>query len=116
MFVRFELRMATDLGVNVHYNSPLGNADGEQSVSSFKEQGYDAVFLGMGLAAPKVPKEFQGGEEGILTAKSFLPKVSEAAKGGMCSCKVGNHVLENPSPCLFVRALACMSWCIRLPV
>jgi dihydropyrimidine dehydrogenase (NADP+) len=76
-----------DLGVQVQYGKKLGT-DG-LSIEELKKQGYESVFVGIGLPEPKVDKIFDGltTNEGFYTSKSFLPLVSKASKPGMCACK-----------------------------
>ncbi len=84
--VMFEKKLMEDLGVRVHYKKPLGP---NMSVKSLRKEGYEAVFLGLGLPEPKTIKVFDGMTEknGYYTSKSFLPAVAKASKPGMCSCK-----------------------------
>lgn len=48
------------------------------------DDGYEAVFLGMGLPDPKLIPMFQGltQENGFYTSKDFLPVVASASKPG----------------------------------
>jgi len=85
--VEFEVSLLKDLGVCIQYGTALGSHI--PSLLSLRDQGYEAVFLGIGLPAPKKIDVFQGlGEkEGYLTSKDFLPRVSAGSKAGMCACK-----------------------------
>lgn len=85
--VDFEVNLMKDLGVKVEYGKKLGQNG--LSVTNLKNQGYEAVFLGIGLPEPKVDPIFQGltTAEGFYTSKNFLPLVSKASKPGMCACK-----------------------------
>merc|ERR1712137_266376 len=85
--VKFEIDQMRDLGVKVVTGKELG-VDGF-SIQSLKADGNVAIFLGIGLGAPRVTPIFDGltEESGFYTSKSFLPAVSKASKPGMCSCK-----------------------------
>lgn len=82
----WEVNLMTDLGVKVFYNKELGK---DFTVESLRGEGYEAVFLGVGLPSPKIAPEFEGlGEEhGFYTSKSFLPVVAQGSKPGLCGCK-----------------------------
>jgi dihydropyrimidine dehydrogenase (NADP+) len=58
-------------------------------LKQIKEQGYSAVFVGIGLPKPRVASIFKGLtlEQGFYTSKDFLPRVASASKPGLCSCK-----------------------------
>lgn len=70
-----------DLGVKIEYKKELGR---DFTVESLKNDGYDAVFLGVGFPSPNVAPQFKGltEEMGFYTSKSFLPLVSKASKPG----------------------------------
>ena len=55
------------------------------TLESLKEEGYAAVFIGIGNPEPKTLPMFAGLSEemGYFTSKGFLPKVSLASKAGM---------------------------------
>lgn len=84
--VLFEKKLMEDLGVRVHYQKELGR---DFSVADLHKQGYEAVFLGIGLPDPKRIKVFDGLSEknGYYSSKTFLPAVSKASKAGLCACK-----------------------------
>ena len=46
--------------------------------------GYEAIFIGIGLPEPKVVPTFEGltSENGFYTSKDFLPVVAMASKPG----------------------------------
>lgn len=48
------------------------------------ENGYEAVFLGIGLPEPKIIPIFDGlsVDQGFYTSKNFLPLVAESSKPG----------------------------------
>jgi dihydropyrimidine dehydrogenase (NADP+) len=50
------------------------------------EEGYQAIFLGIGLPEPKIIPVFEGltKDMGFYTSKSFLPSVAKGSKAGMC--------------------------------
>ncbi|XP_046578093.1 dihydropyrimidine dehydrogenase [NADP(+)]-like isoform X1 [Haliotis rubra] len=85
--VDFEIQLMKDLGVKVETGRSLSTAD--ISLKSLQQQGYKAVFIGIGLPDPKKIPIFANLTEdmGFQTSKSFLPKVAAASKSGMCSCK-----------------------------
>lgn len=84
--VQFELSLLQDLGVRIQYNTTFGK---DITFDSLQKDGHEAIFLGIGLPAPKKVEVFDGvGEkEGYFTSKDFLPRVSAGSKPGMCSCK-----------------------------
>uniref|UniRef100_A0A8C4DAF7 Dihydropyrimidine dehydrogenase [NADP(+)] n=1 Tax=Dicentrarchus labrax TaxID=13489 RepID=A0A8C4DAF7_DICLA len=85
--VQFEIDLMKDLGVKVVCEKGLG-IDG-MSLSSLKEEGFTAVFIGIGLPQANRAKIFQGltMDQGFFTSKDFLPMVASASKKGMCQCR-----------------------------
>lgn len=86
--VDFEVQLMKDLGVKVEYGKMLGQNG--LTVKNLKEKdGFEVVFVGIGLPEPKVEPLFDGltPEQGFYSSKTFLPKVSKASKPGMCACK-----------------------------
>eukprot|EP01133_Synstelium_polycarpum_P008440 gene8440-9927_t len=85
--VDFEVKLMKDLGIKVEFGKALG-VDG-LTVESLKKDGYEAVYLGIGMPEAKIDKVFQGltTAEGFYTSKDYLPLVSKASKPGMCGCK-----------------------------
>ena len=83
--VKFELKLAQDLGVRVHYQKELGR---DFTLHSLRQEGYEAVFVGIGLPDANSSAVFEGldSSHGFYTSKDFLPQVSEASKS-LCSCK-----------------------------
>lgn len=55
-----------------------------QMFQGLLKDGYQAIFLGIGLPQPKVIPVFEGltEEMGFYTSKSFLPAVSKGSKAG----------------------------------
>jgi len=92
--VDFEVSLMKDLGVKVEYNKELGR---DFTVESLKKDGYQAVFLGIGLPDPKRESIFNGltPEQGFYTSKDFLPLVMNATKDGMCGCKASASQLPH---------------------
>jgi len=84
--VNFEVSLMKDLGVKVEYGKKLGE---HFTVESLKKDGYEAIFVGIGLPEPKVEPMFEGltPSQGFYTSKDFLPLVTKASKPGMCGCK-----------------------------
>ncbi|XP_065905312.1 dihydropyrimidine dehydrogenase [NADP(+)]-like [Dysidea avara] len=85
--VSFEVELMKDLGVKVELGKGLGK-DG-LSVKGLLSEGYEAIFLGIGLPEPKIVPIFDGLtiEQGFYTSKNFLPVVAQSSKPGMCACK-----------------------------
>uniref|UniRef100_A0A0B7B8B4 Dihydropyrimidine dehydrogenase [NADP(+)] n=1 Tax=Arion vulgaris TaxID=1028688 RepID=A0A0B7B8B4_9EUPU len=85
--VDFEVDLMKDLGVKVVTERSLHKSD--ITISSLRQNGYKAIFIGIGLPDPKkidIFKELTQ-EQGFFTSKNFLPWASEASKAGMCRCK-----------------------------
>ncbi|XP_037936365.1 dihydropyrimidine dehydrogenase [NADP(+)]-like [Teleopsis dalmanni] len=85
--VNFEISLVKDLGVKFEMNRSLSVKD--LTINGLLESGHDAIFLGIGLPEPKVDPIFKGLNEsmGFYTSKSFLPKVADGSKPGLCACK-----------------------------
>lgn len=85
--VNFEVELMKDLGVKVVNGKALSTKD--LTLEGLKGQGYEAVFLGIGLPDSKRIPIFEDltEEMGFYTSKDFLPKVAKASKAGMCACK-----------------------------
>nr|AAH80003.1 MGC81821 protein [Xenopus laevis] len=84
--VSFEIELMKDLGVKVIEGKGLGMNG--MNIRSLKEEGFKAIFIGIGLPQPKIDDVFTGLtiEHGFYTSKDFLPLVSKASKQGMCAC------------------------------
>ncbi|KAM9326309.1 dihydropyrimidine dehydrogenase [NADP(+)] [Gastrophryne carolinensis] len=84
--VNFEIELMKDLGVKVIEGKGLGMHG--TNIRSLKEQGYAAIFIGIGLPEPKIDDVFKNltSEQGFYTSKDFLPRVAKASKLGMCAC------------------------------
>ncbi|XP_037070102.1 dihydropyrimidine dehydrogenase [NADP(+)]-like [Pollicipes pollicipes] len=85
--VSFEIDLMKDLGVKIVTGRSFSQQD--LTLKSLKADGYEAVFLGIGLPQPKKIAIFENltEEMGFYTSKDFLPRVAAASKPGMCSCK-----------------------------
>ncbi|XP_078264409.1 dihydropyrimidine dehydrogenase [NADP(+)]-like isoform X2 [Rhinoraja longicauda] len=85
--VKFEVALMKDLGVKVVHGKGLG-IEG-MTLETLKEDGYNAVFIGIGLPEPKGDLIFKDltVEHGFYTSKEFLPLVAKASKPGMCACR-----------------------------
>ncbi|CAG5999194.1 unnamed protein product [Menidia menidia] len=59
------------------------------TLKSLKEDGYKAVFIGIGLPQANRAQIFQGltVDQGFYTSKDFLPMVASASKKGLCGCR-----------------------------
>lgn len=84
--VNFEIELMKDLGVKIICGKSLSTD--EMTLSSLKENGYRAAFIGIGLPEPKKDHIFQGltQVQGFYTSKDFLPLVAKSSKTGMCAC------------------------------
>lgn len=80
-----EIQMIFNMGVKIHFNSELGR---DFTLTSLKEQGYDAVFIGIG--APIGWKLGISGEDatGVTEALSFLREYNESGR-----VNVGKNVI-----------------------
>ncbi|XP_042884365.1 dihydropyrimidine dehydrogenase [NADP(+)]-like [Penaeus japonicus] len=85
--VKFEVDLMKDLGVKVHHGRKLGMSD--ITVKGLQKDGYEAIFVGIGLPTPKKIGIFAdlNIDMGFYTSKDFLPLVTAASKPGMCACK-----------------------------
>lgn len=95
--VNFEIQLMKDLGVKIVPNKALTTADNGLTVKNLLEQdGYKAIFLGIGLPNPNIDPIFQHltTNEGFYTSKNFLPSVAKGSKAGMCACKSSLPVLS----------------------
>uniref|UniRef100_A0A8C4UTX8 Dihydropyrimidine dehydrogenase [NADP(+)] n=1 Tax=Falco tinnunculus TaxID=100819 RepID=A0A8C4UTX8_FALTI len=84
--VNFEAELVKDLGVKIMFSKGL--AMGGMTLRTLKEDGYEVVFIGIGLPEPNRDSIFQGlrMDQGFYTSKDFLPLVAMASKPGMCAC------------------------------
>uniref|UniRef100_A0A3Q2VX81 Dihydropyrimidine dehydrogenase [NADP(+)] n=1 Tax=Haplochromis burtoni TaxID=8153 RepID=A0A3Q2VX81_HAPBU len=85
--VQFEINLMKDLGVKVVCEKGLG-VNG-MTLKSLKEDGFKAVFIGIGLPQANRAEIFKGltVDQGFFTSKDFLPMVASASKKGMCQCR-----------------------------
>jgi len=90
--VDFEINLMKDLGVKVEYEKSLGK---DFTVQSLKDQGFEAVYVGIGMPQPKLDPVFRGltTENGFFTSKEILPAVSKASKPGVCACSSAAQTL-----------------------
>ncbi|KAM6066496.1 dihydropyrimidine dehydrogenase [NADP(+)] isoform 2-T2 [Chlamydotis macqueenii] len=84
--VNFEAELVKDLGVKIIFSKGLA-MDG-MTLHTLKEEGYEVVFIGIGLPEPNRDSIFKGlrMDQGFYTSKDFLPLVAMASKPGMCAC------------------------------
>lgn len=85
--VDFEIKLMQDIGVKIITGKSLGT---DFTISSLHNQeGYDAIFIGIGLPEAKKLSIFEKltTENGFYTSKDFLPRVSLPSKPGLCKCK-----------------------------
>lgn len=108
--VDFEIQFMQDLGVKVHYDSPLSKKgdltitkllNGSKSHPNIPDDGFKAIFVGIGKPQPKIAPIFHGLNEsiGFYTSKNFLPLVSRASK-----TKFELDSVRINSPRLFMRS------------
>ncbi|XP_073705526.1 dihydropyrimidine dehydrogenase [NADP(+)] [Garra rufa] len=85
--VQFEIDLMMDLGVKVVLEKGLGQNG--MTLTSLKKEGFQVVFVGIGLPQANRDKIFEGltTEQGFYTSKDFLPLVAKASKIGMCNCR-----------------------------
>ncbi|XP_061695332.1 dihydropyrimidine dehydrogenase [NADP(+)] isoform X3 [Syngnathoides biaculeatus] len=85
--VQFEIDLMKDLGVKVVCEKGLG-MDG-MTLNSLREDGFKAIFIGIGLPQANRAEIFNGlsMDQGFFTSKDFLPMVATASKKGMCQCR-----------------------------
>ncbi|CAB3224409.1 unnamed protein product [Arctia plantaginis] len=85
--VKFEVDLVKHLGVKFETGRKLSTKD--ITVNGLLNDGFSAVFLGIGLPEPKNIPIFKGltQEMGFFTSKDFLPLVSKGSKKGLCACK-----------------------------
>ncbi|KAA0719089.1 Dihydropyrimidine dehydrogenase [NADP(+)] [Triplophysa tibetana] len=85
--VQFEIDLMKDLGVKVVLEKGLGQNG--MTLTSLMEEGFQVVFIGIGLPQANRDKIFEGLtlEQGFYTSKDFLPLVAKASKKGMCKCR-----------------------------
>ncbi|CAF0828642.1 unnamed protein product [Brachionus calyciflorus] len=88
--VKFEIDLMTDLGVKIETGKKLTSESGGLTLSLLKSQGYEVVFVGIGLPDPNKDFMFQnlGQDNGFYTSKSFLPLVSKTSKKLCCNSKL----------------------------
>lgn len=84
--VNFEIELMKDLGVKIVCGRSLSVKD--VTLHTLREDGYKAVFIGIGLPEPNKDDIFQGltQDQGFYTSKDFLPLVAKGSKAGMCAC------------------------------
>ena len=71
------------LSLQVELSRGLGG-EGGLTVKGLLADGYEAIFIGIGLPEPKVVPMFEGltNDHGFYTSKDFLPVVAMASKPG----------------------------------
>ena len=72
--------------LQVELGRGLGGVGGV-TIRGLLSEGYEAVFIGIGLPDPKVSPIFEGltPTQGFFTSKDFLPDVCKASKPGNAS-------------------------------
>ncbi|XP_014473773.1 PREDICTED: dihydropyrimidine dehydrogenase [NADP(+)] [Dinoponera quadriceps] len=85
--VNFEVNLVRDLGVKIELGRSL--CEDDLTIQKLQDDGYQAIFLGIGLPEPKNIPIFENltPEMGFFTSKGFLPAVAKSSKPGMCACK-----------------------------
>merc|ERR1719411_2438071 len=74
--INFEIDLMKDLGVKIEHGRSLSTRD--LTIKNMKEDGFAAIFIGIGNPEPKTIPIFSGLDEtqGYFTSKSFLPAVA----------------------------------------
>ena len=82
--VNFEIELMKDLGIKIVSNKALTIEPNGLTIKNLFEQGYKAIFLGIGLPDPNIDPIFRNltSTEGFYTSKDFLPIVSRTSKAG----------------------------------
>ena len=100
--VSWEIEMAKQIGVKVHYGKELGK---DFTLQELREQGFDSIFLGIGLQDPNLAKNDHGYHSSIVkaqsqpnffTSKEFLKNTNYNHKVGVDSreeMKLHGHVV-----------------------
>jgi dihydropyrimidine dehydrogenase (NADP+) len=78
--VAAEVQMVSAMGAQFHFGTELGR---DFTLDSLKEDGFQSVFLGIGLNTPKVAQPFEGfgRENNVWESKSYLLEVAHGSKG-----------------------------------
>lgn len=88
--VDYEVQLVRDLGVKIETGRALGTKD--ITVRGLQQQGYEAIFVGIGMPQAKPFGVFKGlgREQGYYSSKDFLPEVARGSKPGwsMVPCLV----------------------------
>lgn len=84
--VQYEVELVRDLGVRIETGRALSTRD--VTVRGLQQEGYQAVFVGIGMPQAKPFPVFAGlgREHGYYSSKDFLPEVARGSKAGMCGC------------------------------
>lgn len=88
--VQYEVQLVRDLGVKIETGRAL--SAGDVTVQGLRRDGYQAVFVGIGMPQAKPFPVFAGlgREHGYFSSKDFLPEVARGSKAGLCACKQGS--------------------------
>jgi len=94
--VKFEVKLMEDLGVKVFYGQGLGS-EAIPNLAALRNKGYKAIFIGTGLAAPKMPMGNIYDNNTVFNSKTFLESICLKEKGlkegvQVPDCK-GKHVM-----------------------
>lgn len=84
--VDFDIQKVKDLGVEFVFNTKIGK---DVSVDELKQQGFEAIFLGMGLWQPKMVEVPGMDLQGITNAVEFL----ENARDNDGKVDIGDHII-----------------------
>ena len=79
----YEVVICAVIYIQVELGRGLGG-EGGVTIQGLLSEGYEAVFIGIGLPDPKVAPIFKGliPQHGFFTSKDFLPDVCKASKPG----------------------------------
>jgi dihydropyrimidine dehydrogenase (NADP+) len=89
-----------DLGVKIETGRALSSLQEKGlTLEKLKKDGYDSVFVGIGMPNPNRDAIFDGLDpsSGFYTSKDFLPLVAKASKPG----KIINMIYQNNYLCLY---------------
>lgn len=81
-----DIKHIEKLGVSFIFNTKIGR---DISLEELKQQGFDAIFLGIGLWKGKIPEVKGNDLEGVMSAVDYL-REARTSKGAI---KRGNHVI-----------------------
>ena len=82
---KWEVQLVEQLGVKIHYGKALGR---DFTVEDLRNQGYKAIFLGVGLSEPNKALGEIYDAPNVWNSKTFLPQVCHSSKDGIVNEKI----------------------------